>query len=549
MINCPNCRVALDVFPGVPNDCPGCKKEFVVLAPQEGPQTDFLRMTDVDILVYGGAAGGGKSYGLLLEPIYDLQSVPGFGAVCFRRETPDITNEGGLWDTASIIYSFLDAKPRGRPKLQYVFPNKNKITFTHLQNERDKETHQGAQYPDILFDELTHFTETQFWYLVGRNRAPSLPQSVKRRVRATTNPDPGTWVKTFLAPWVDEQWPEEERAKPGEVLYLVRLESEYNYFKLHKEAMAFAKSELKLPEHEIKNAVKSVSFIPASIYDNKILIKNDPGYLASLLALNKVERERLLRGNWSITEDSFFDMFRQNTDDGKPWHVIPTDSIPEDLNYVMGVDWGFADPFCAVLIGIDKFRRATVCREIYVKRTRTAEQGNMMLEMLEDNGLLQKDVLIYAGHDVFNRRLRSNGEYEEPIVHTWQRMGFRVVSSGKDPLVRASKMREYLSDWGTDDLWEDGKPGIQIMDCCTNGIRTIPSLKCDAKRIEQIDTTMEDHWYDAVGHVLTSMPSKPKPKAKEEFAEDTRKKGSIRARFAQADGGYRRLNYDEYEVE
>lgn len=500
--NCPSCKTTTPVEPGR-NRCIHCGFEWLAIMPQEGPQETFLSLRHVDIIIYGGQAGGGKTWALLLDPVADIND-PDFGAVYFRRESTQITNEGGLWDESGKLYPHLQAKSRTSPAHQWIFPSGCKFTFTHLNEEKDKYNHQGGQYPWIGFDELTHFSESQFWYLVGRNRGLC---KAKKRIRAGTNPDAGSWVKLMIAPWVDEGYP--EPAQAGEILWLVKLDSGYNFFKTKEEAMLFAKQEHHLSDDVLEHSVKSITFIPASVWDNKILMRDDPAYLANLLALPEVERRRLLYGDWNILTDRFFSEWQPKTAAGTPWHVIPTAKIPEGPTYYLGVDWGFSDPFVALLIAVHPDGRQTICREIYERKLKTSDQGQKMLDLLAANKLHPRDVMVHAGHDVFNRRLGSDGAYQEPIVETWFDQGLQVVSSGRDPLARASKAREMLTDWGPDEGWPNGRPGLQVMDCCKNFIRTLPLLKSDEQKPEEVDTKLEDHAYDAWGHVATSSPSRP----------------------------------------
>ncbi len=147
--------------------------ERVDIRPQEGPQTAFLSTT-ADIAIYGGAAGGGKSFGLLLEPLRNVHN-PGFGAVIFRRQGVEIKKEGGLWDESQNIFPQCGGVSR-EGLLDWKFPRAQgtsgaRISFSHLEQEKDKYTWQGAQIALIEFDELTHFTKTQFFYMLSRNRS------------------------------------------------------------------------------------------------------------------------------------------------------------------------------------------------------------------------------------------------------------------------------------------------------------------------------------------------------------------------------------------
>ena len=263
----------------------------IVFKPQPGKQEMFLKHS-ADICIYGGAAGGGKSYALLLEPGYHIDN-PGFEAVIFRQQRPQILNAGGLWDVSSTIYPNYGAKSTRSPKLMWTFPSGAKVTFAHLGMEKELQYWQGSQIPLIMFDELTHFSEKMFFYMLSRNRSLC---GVKPYVRATCNPDADSWVAKFIEWWIDQEtgYPIEERC--GKVRWFIRRD-EVVYW-------ADAKSELweefNLVTEEERGEPKSVAFVSSTLQDNKLLMKQDPSYLANLKALPTVERERLLYGNWKI---------------------------------------------------------------------------------------------------------------------------------------------------------------------------------------------------------------------------------------------------------
>ena len=257
------------------------------IRPQPGPQEAFLS-TPVDIAIYGGAAGGGKTYGLLLEGLRHVGN-PGFRAVIFRRTTPQIANEGGIWDTSIPLYASLGAYPV-ESKHVHQFPSGARVKFSHLEYDLDCESYQGAQIAFIGFDELTHFTEHQFWYMLSRNRSMC---GVRPYVRATTNPDPDSFVAALISWWIDQGtgYPIPERS--GIVRWFVRENNTVIW--------ADTKDELLLADPERKPGdIKSLTFISSQVYDNKILLEKDPGYLGNLKALSFVDRERLLKGNWKV---------------------------------------------------------------------------------------------------------------------------------------------------------------------------------------------------------------------------------------------------------
>jgi predicted phage terminase large subunit-like protein len=271
------------------------------IRPQAGPQEAFLS-TPADIAIYGGAAGSGKTYGELLEPLHYIPTVPGFGATIFRRTTPQITSQGGLWEEAAKIYPLIGASSN-RSDLKWVFPpHGNSVKMAHLEYERHVYDYQGAQIPLIEFDELTHFTEFQFWYLLSRNRSVC---GVRPYVRATCNPVPdddpvGGWVTKLIAWWIDQAtgFPIQERA--GLVRWFVRVNN----------VLRWADSPEELAEEYPDIPPRSLTFIPAKLTDNPALTSKDPQYRANLMALPYVEMMRLLHGNWKVRPTAG-DVFRR----------------------------------------------------------------------------------------------------------------------------------------------------------------------------------------------------------------------------------------------
>jgi predicted phage terminase large subunit-like protein len=259
------------------------------LRPQKGPQTMFLSNL-ADIIFYGGAAGGGKSYGLLLDPLRHYQNKD-FGAVIFRRTSVQIRTEGGLWDESMKIYPPVGGRPKA--SLEWRFPSGMAVSFGNLEYEKDVFNYQGAQIALLGFDELTHFSENQFFYMLSRNRSTS---GVKPRVKATTNPDPDSWVRRFIDWWIGpDGYAIKERS--GVIRYFIRVNDEIVWSSSKEEIY-------KVYGNGPEIIPKSFTFISAKLEDNPILMEKDPGYLGNLLALNRVDRERLKEGNWNIRANS-----------------------------------------------------------------------------------------------------------------------------------------------------------------------------------------------------------------------------------------------------
>lgn len=257
----------------------------IEIKPQPGPQTVFLS-TSADIAFYGGAAGGGKTFALLLEPVrHSINSK--FGGLIFRRNSVQVRIQGGLWDESAKIYRGLGARPVDY-RLQWVFRSGMRMKFGHLEHEDTVYDYQGGQIAYIGFDELTHFTRKQFFYMLSRNRSDS---GVSGYIRATCNADADSWVADFIAWWINQEtgFPIPERS--GVIRWFIVIDDVVIW--------ADSKEEL-IQTYGNEQMPMSFTFVAAKIYDNKILMQNNPGYLASLKALPKIERERLLDGNWKV---------------------------------------------------------------------------------------------------------------------------------------------------------------------------------------------------------------------------------------------------------
>lgn len=259
-------------------------QEVISITAQPGPQTEFLT-TLADIAIYGGSAGSGKSFALLLDPVRH-QDNPKVNGVVFRRNGVQVRNPGGLWDESHSIYPLLGAHPK-EMSMEWKFPKGMGIKFAHLEHETTVLDWQGSQITYIGFDELTHFSQKQFFYLLSRNRGTS---GVRPYIRATTNPDADSWVRKFIDWWIDPKSGLPIKERSGKLRWFIRQGEDFIWSNSREELTA---------KYGIHREPKSVTFISALLTDNKILMEKDPGYLGTLQAMDRVERERLLDGNWN----------------------------------------------------------------------------------------------------------------------------------------------------------------------------------------------------------------------------------------------------------
>jgi hypothetical protein len=316
------------------------------IKPNPGPQTTFLAST-ADLVFYGGAAGGGKSYALLLDPLRYLTTVPGFHGVIFRRTSPEITNSGGLWDTSIELYSQVPgAISRAGNTLDWTFPPfGNRISFHHLQHPPNVLGWQGSQVTYFGWDEITHFLQRMFEYVTfSRGRSGC---EIPAYSRASCNPDPG-WVKTtYLAPWVDKSF-KGKRAEPGETLYFLRGDDD----------------EIKWVPRGTQYA-QSITFIPSRVTDNKPLLARNPGYIGKLMAMPRVERERLLEANWDVRAEGlvYAEAFEAQYDVIVEHFGPRGEQVPDEG----GMDFGLKAPFVALSGYVDHDDVLWVTGERYVR--------------------------------------------------------------------------------------------------------------------------------------------------------------------------------------
>ena len=291
----------------------------MVLRPQPGAQERFLA-SDADITIYGGGAGAGKSYAEQLDTFRGLHD-PEYRGVIFRRTIANITNQGSLWDASMRLYPLTGATPTRSPKLKWTWPSGASVVFAHLQHEHTVEDHKGAEYTSIAFDELTEFTESQFWYMLSRLRSPL--SRFRPWVRATTNPDATSWVRELLDWWIGpDGLPIFERS--GVKRWMTRGDDgQIDWF----------------DEEDAPEKALSLTFIPATVYDNPALLDANPNYINNLEMLPKVERDRLLGGNWNVVDR--IGIFQHHAIDPEGVHW---DEVPEGLRWVRYWDLADSEP-------------------------------------------------------------------------------------------------------------------------------------------------------------------------------------------------------------
>jgi hypothetical protein len=448
-------------------------------APQPGPQTTFFS-TKVDIGIFGGAAGGGKSWALIAEGARHRNN-PRYKGVLFRRTSPEITNPGGLWDEAGLMYPLLGGSPN-QSRLEYKFPSRAMVKFAHLQHEKHKQGWQGSQVVYQGWDELPHFTESQFWYLSSRQRSLS---GIRGYTRGTCNPAPG-WVRDLLAPWVIPGWEGDGfgPAASGEIRHFLRLDNRITWVRPGTLDSA-------------GQPAKTLTFIRSSIYDNQILLKSDPAYLSTLLALPDIERKRLLEGDWNVFEGAFFGEWSEATHVESPLSELPAHWIPHG-----GIDWGFRAPFAAVLCATDE----TGCTRVIdcVKRAGlTNEAQAAQVKAMLAKWKVDPQRCLFSCDESMWARKTVNGVKMPPDIEAYIAEGLKCAPSKSERRHGWNMLRRWLHA----PRRIDGKSvAFRVWaGMCSELIRLFPLMQFE-KDGEDMDSSGDDHLHDALRYAIDSRP-------------------------------------------
>lgn len=417
-------------------------EQAVVFAPNEGPQTEFLAASETDVL-YGGAAGGGKSYAMLVDPLRYAHRAAHRGLI-IRRSMPELRE---LIDKSRELYpkAFPGCKYREVEKM-WNFPSGAKIEFGFLERDADVYRYQGQAYSWIGFDEITHLpTEFSWNYLASRLRTTD--SEIIPYMRCTANPG-----------GVGAHWVKKRYIDPAD----------YN------------------ESFEGSDGLTR-KFIPAKLDDNPYLAK-DGRYEKMLMALPPTQRKQLLEGNWDVNEGAAFTEF--NLED----HVIPPFEIPINWERVKGIDYGYASESACVWATVDPSDGTLIVyRELYQKGLTGQDLGYAITEMELQDPFSVAGVLDTAA---WNRTGTTGPTVGETLV----RQGHKLRRADKNRIQGKIQIHEYLR------VQHTGRPKIQIFNTCPNLIREIQSIPLDSSNPEDVDTKAQDHAYDALRYLIMSRP-------------------------------------------
>jgi len=414
----------------------------VIFSPNTGPQEDFLAAAETDVL-YGGAAGGGKSYAMLVDPLRYAHRAS-HRALIIRRSMPELRE---LIDKSRELYpkAFPGCKYREVEKL-WNFPSGAKIEFGFLERDADVYRYQGQAYSWIGFDEITHLpTEFPWNYLASRLRTTD--SEITPYMRCTANPG-----------GVGAHWVKKRYIDPNE------------------------------PNQSFLGADGLTrKFIPARLEDNPYLAE-DGRYEQMLKALPPTQRKQLLEGNWDVNEGAAFTEFDPNT------HVITPFEIPISWERVKGIDYGYASESACIWATIDPTDGTLIVyRELYRKGLTAQDLGSIITEMELSDPFSVAGVLDTAAW-------ARTGTTGPTVGETLVRQGHKLRRADKNRIQGKVQIHEYLR------LQQSGRPRLQIFNSCPNLIRELQSIPLDKSNPEDVDTHAPDHAYDALRYLIMSRP-------------------------------------------
>lgn len=435
------------------------------------PKQELLHRCGGNEVLYGGAAGPGKSHALRHEGLAWAMRIPGLQVYLFRRIFPELEKNHILPSLSEFPKQIGSYKSQSR---RWEFLNGSMMHFSHCQHEQDVFNYQGAEIHLLLIDELTTFTEFQYDYLRARVRCTlDVPEKWRHKIPGIacgTNPG-GIGHSYCKERWVD---PDPEKS-------------------------------MKLIRAPLSEGGMLRCYIPGLLEDNKILTDSDPNYIHRLDALPEPYRTAYKDGDWDIFLGQAFNFSRKH-------HVIePILPIPPGVQVVMTFDWGFGAPFSVGWWWIDSDDRLYRFAEWYGWNG-VPGQGMRLTDPEVAQGIKSREsslhisgrnIIRYAGPDCFQKKPDYRGGGQGPsTADTFSVYGVELIPGDPSRELKIRQFHDRLK------VPEDGSmPKLVVYRTCEQFIRTIPMLQNDPHNVEDVDTNGEDHIYDEACHICMARKS------------------------------------------
>ena len=434
-------------------------------------QAEFMSRPEYECF-YGGAAGGGKSDALVAEALRQID-IPHYKGIIFRKTYPQARE---LILKSKRLYPYISPGCKYNSQEHcWLFPSGARIYFGSMPNSDSYIDYQGLSFAFIGFDELTHFREEEYRYLQTRNRADG--PGVRVYIRATGNPGGigHGWVKSRFITDMPPNTPKEYSANIVD------------------------------PDGNTIEVKRKKIFIPSSVFDNKELLKNDANYLANLAMQPEALKKALLYGDWDTFSGQVFTEWRNNPEGyqtRKYTHVIDPFKIPKHWRRYRAFDYGYSRPFAVQWWAVDSDGRAYLYRQLYGWNG-TPNSGARWepRRIAEEIHTIEKEAGEHEVYGVADPAIwdESRG-VDGTLITMFEREGVYFEKGKHDRLSGKMQVHRRMA------FDKDGYPMMYVFKTCEQFIRTIPNLVYDDKRVEDIDTTQEDHDYDAMRYFFMLNP-------------------------------------------
>lgn len=424
--------------------------ELVLYGRPNPKQAEFFASTAAHT-AYGGARGGGKSWAMRRKLVLLCLSYPQLNCLLMRRTLPELRENHVI----PLLRELGDMVPYNSTERVFRFPNGSRLKLGYCDGANDVYQYQGQEYDVIGLEEATHFTEEQMRFITTCNRTTKA--GFRPRMYYTCNPGNvgHGWVKRLF---IDKRMENGERRE-------------------------------------------DYAFIPASIYDNEVLLSANPEYVRALESLPEDMRRAHLYGDWDAHAGQYFREFSRLK------HIAAPFELPAWWRRFRSMDWGYNDPCCVLWHAVDGDGRVYTYRELYVRAMRADQVAKRIKELSADEDI----AYTVASPDLWQKRgaiLRSEGGFEEEsLAELFAREGVPMLPADNARVAGWQRVRAYMADGA------DGKPMWQAFDCCENLIRTLPMLMYSEHNREDA-ADGEDHAPESLRYALMSRPVKSSIKQK-----------------------------------
>jgi Terminase large subunit, T4likevirus-type, N-terminal len=420
----------------------------------------------IDAILYGGAAGGGKSCAFLMDAIWHAANIPGIKIGCFRRSYPEL-EESFLAELARRGYARDLGAKWNATKYFLKFPNGSIINFSYAENLVDASRILGGEYQAFYIDEASLMM-------------PAVIQHIEERLRSGNKLIPVIGLRLAT--------------NPGGVGHKYLKDRFINPTKRGKETY--------YEKVDGSPVTRKVVFIQAKASDNPHL---NEGYDAILNSIPDPQRRAAMRdGDWDAMVGQFFEQWQYSK------HVVRSFQIPKEWQRYAGIDYGYAAPFATVWLAADQDGRIWVYRELYVTKVNANDQARLILEAERSHG--ENEVVRVADPSMWGHRGTPLS-----IADIYGLEGCGIMKADNDRINGWSRVHQYLNDGPACEIHRaqgmQTCPMLHVFeDKCPMFIETIPALPRSSARPDDCETrNVEDHIPDALRYVIMAVGTYARP--------------------------------------